>query len=382
MKLQEFDAKQLVQKVAGENIPFPPFFLATTPEEVKEIVQAMGKPVVVKAQVLVGGRGKAGGIQLAQSAEEAEEKARNIFSLKIKGLPVKKVMVTEAVNIAKEYYLGIVVDRRNRTYTAMACAEGGIDIEELAFRAPEKIVKFPINPVEGFPPFLARQACFRAGFPPSFVPFIAGIFSMLFRVLIHYDADLLEINPLVQTAEDKILALDCKMTIDDNALIRHTDLLQYREITEEDPLEREAREKRIAYVRLDGDIGVVGNGAGLVMCTMDAVKSAGGQPACFLDLGGGSRAEVVRTALQILFQDPKIKSVFINIFGGITRGDEVAKGLLQVYEELKPKVPIIIRMTGTRAEEGLQILRNSPFIPAREMMEGAQKAVMMAKREA
>ncbi|MHA2610969.1 MAG: ADP-forming succinate--CoA ligase subunit beta [bacterium JZ-2024 1] len=382
MKLHEFDAKKLVQKVAGENIPFPPFSLALTPEEVKEIARTMGKPVVVKAQVLVGGRGKAGGIQLANSPEEAEEKARHIFSLRIKGFPVRKVMVTEAVNILQEYYLGIVVDRRNRCYTAMACAEGGIDIEELASRAPEKIVKVLINPMEGFPPFLARQACFRAGFPVSHVPFIAGIFSTLYRVMLHYDADLLEINPLVRTTEEKILALDCKMTIDDNSLIRHADLLQYREITEEDPLEREAREKRIAYVRLDGDIGVVGNGAGLVMCTMDAVKAAGGQPACFLDLGGGSRAEVVRTALQILFQDPKIKSVFINIFGGITRGDEVAKGLLQVYEELQPKVPIIIRMTGTRAEEGLQILRDSPFIPAREMMEGAQKAVMMAKKEA
>ncbi len=379
MKLQEFHAKTLLKSFLREKIPFPDFEVAETPEAVFDAAKRMGKPVVIKAQVLVGGRGKAGGIRLANSPEEAKEKAEAIFQLRIKNLPVKKVLVTESVDIAEEYYLGIVLDRRNRCYTAMACSEGGVDIEELAARSPEKIVKYSINPTEGFPPFLARKICFSAGFPAFLVPSIASIFSSLYDSMLHFDADLLEINPLVRTKSDRISALDCKMTIDDNGLIRHAELLTYREIAEEDLLEREAREKRIAYVRLEGNVGIVGNGAGLVMCTMDAVKAAGGKPACFLDLGGGSRAEVVRSALEILLKDQNVRSIFINIFGGITRGDEVAKGLIQVYNELAPKVPIVIRMAGTRSQEGLQILQKTPFITARAMQEGAKRAVELSE---
>lgn len=372
MKLHEHQAKEIFKKFG---IPVLPGDVAETPEQARMIAREIGKPVVVKAQVLVGGRGKAGGIQLARSPEEAYEKASSILGMSIKGLRVKKVLVTQAVTIKTEHYIGIVMDRDQQSYTAMACAEGGVDIEEVASRSPEKIAKFTLDIYTGFLPYQARGLVLRAGFDPPLTPKIGSFFVALYSVLVANDADLVEINPLALTPTGEVFALDAKMTIDDNALFRHQDLLQFRELEGEDPLELEARSKGIAFVRLEGDIGIVGNGAGLVMATMDAVKNAGGRPACFLDLGGGSREEKVREALTLLLKMPTLKGIFINIFGGITRGDEVARGLLKVHAELHPTIPTVIRMTGTRAKEGLALLHDSPLIPVEDMEEGAKKIV-------
>ncbi len=372
MKLHEHQAKEIFKKFG---IPVLPGDVAETPEQARMIAREIGKPVVVKAQVLVGGRGKAGGIQLARDPQEAYEKASSILGMSIKGLRVKKVLVTQAVTIKTEHYIGIVMDRDQQSYTAMACAEGGVDIEEVASRSPEKIAKFTLDPYTGFLPYQARGLVLRAGFDPPLTPKIGSIFVALYSALVANDADLVEINPLALTPTGEVFALDAKMTIDDNALFRHQDLLQFRELEGEDLLELEARSKGIAFVRLEGDIGIVGNGAGLVMATMDAVKNAGGRPACFLDLGGGSREEKVREALTLLLKMPTLKGIFINIFGGITRGDEVARGLLKVHAELHPAIPTVIRMTGTRAKEGLALLHDSPLIPVEDMEEGAKKIV-------
>ncbi|MGH8103377.1 MAG: ADP-forming succinate--CoA ligase subunit beta, partial [bacterium] len=352
--------------------------VADTPEQARAIAVEIGRPVVIKAQVLVGGRGKAGGIKVANTPDEAFIASKAILGMSIKGLTVKKVLVGEAVNIVKEYYAGIAFDRDHHGFTAIASASGGIDIEEVAAQTPEKITKLTIDPYVGFMPFQTRILCFAAGFEPAFALKAASIFTSMYRALLDHDADLVEINPLAQLADTSIVALDAKVTIDDNALFRHQDLLKYKEVEGEDPLEVEAKVKGIQFVRLDGDIAVVGNGAGLVMTTMDAVKRAGGKPANFLDLGGGASEEETRKALELLLKVPGLKSIFINVFGGITRGDEVAHALLKVYDELKPRLPMVIRMTGNRAKEGLELLKGSPFKTAEDMTSGAALAVRLA----
>lgn len=375
MKLYEYQGKELFQRYG---IPTPPFEVVTRAEEAVEKADSSGYPVVLKAQVLVGGRGKAGGVKLARSREECLRTAQEILSLTIKGIPVKKLMVTPAVEIAREHYLSVVLDRERRAFTAMFCEEGGVDIEEIAARDPQKIKKTTIDAGIGLQPYQVRTMLFEAGIAPESISAMTTIFLKLYRMMKAIDADLVEINPLVVTRQGEVLALDSKVTLDDNSLFRRTEFSGWREIEGENPLEREARDQGIAYVKLDGNIGVVGNGAGLVMSTMDAVKTAGGAPACFLDLGGGADEETTRRALTLLLKDSQLKSVFINIFGGITRGDVVARALLKVCEELKPRVPIIIRMTGTRAEEGLALLKGSGLIPVADMTEGARKAVAEA----
>jgi succinyl-CoA synthetase beta subunit len=375
MKLHEFQGKELFQRFG---IRTPPFAVVTTPDEAVSAADSFGYPVVLKAQVLVGGRGKAGGVKLARSRDDAQTVASSILRLSIKGLPVKKLMVTPAVDIAREHYLGIVLDRERRAFTAMFCDEGGVDIEELAARDPGKIKKIAIDAGIGLQPFQVRCMLFSAGLAGEVIPQTAKMFLQLYRMMRSVDADLVEINPLVVTTAGEVMALDSKVTLDDNSLFRQAELTNWRESEGEDALEREAREQGIAYVKLEGDIGVVGNGAGLVMSTMDAVKNAGGAPACFLDLGGGAGEDATRRALALLLKDQRLKSIFINVFGGITRGDVVARALLSVHEELKPRVPIVIRMTGTRAQEGLALLKGSPLTPAADMSDGARKVVAAA----
>jgi len=375
MKLHEYQGKELFARFG---IGTPPFSIATTPDEAANLADSFGYPIVLKAQVLVGGRGKAGGVKLAHSRDEVLTAATDILKLSIKGLPVRKLMVTPAVEIAREHYASIVLDRERRAFVAIFCEEGGVDIEEVAARNPAKIKKTTIDAGIGLQPFQVRSLLYSSDLPREVVPQITQIFLQLYRMMKAVDADLVEINPLAVTSDGKVIALDSKVTIDDNSLFRQPDLAGWRESEGEDPLEREAREQGIAYVKLDGNIGVVGNGAGLVMSTMDAVKNAGGAPACFLDLGGGAGEEATRRALSLLLKDSRLKSIFINIFGGITRGDIVARALLTVYEDLKPTIPIVIRMTGTRAAEGLALLEGSPLIPASDMSDGARKAVAAA----
>jgi succinyl-CoA synthetase beta subunit len=375
MKLHEHQGKELFARFG---IGTPPFAIATTPDEAANLADSFGYPIVLKAQVLVGGRGKAGGVKLAHSRDEVLTAATDILKLSIRGLPVRKLMVTPAVEISREHYASIVLDRERRAFVAIFCEEGGVDIEEVAARNPAKIKKTTIDAGIGLQPFQVRSLLYSSDLPREVVPQITQIFLQLYRMMKAVDADLVEINPLAVTSDGKVIALDSKVTIDDNSLFRQPDLAGWRESEGEDPLEREAREQGIAYVKLDGNIGVVGNGAGLVMSTMDAVKNAGGAPACFLDLGGGAGEEATRRALSLLLKDSRLKSIFINIFGGITRGDIVARALLTVYEDLKPTIPIVIRMTGTRAAEGLALLEGSPLIPASDMSDGARKAVAAA----
>lgn len=375
MKLHEYQGKELFLRFG---IPTPPFQIAESPAEAAQDADAMGYPVVLKAQVLVGGRGKAGGVKLVRNRDETLAAATSILNLTIKGIRVRKIIVTPAVDIAREHYASIALDRERRAFTAIFCEEGGVDIEEIAARDPHKIQKTAIDAGIGLQPYQIRTLLFSAGVPANVIPQITRIFLQLYHMMRTIDADLVEINPLVVTTAGEVIALDSKVTVDDNSLFRQSEIAKWREPEGEDDLEREAREQGIAYVRLDGDIGVVGNGAGLVMSTMDAVKNAGGAPACFLDLGGGAGEEATRRALSLLLKDTRLKSIFINIFGGITRGDVVARALLSVHDDLKPGIPIVIRMTGTRAQEGLALLKGSPLIPASDMSEGARKAVVAA----
>ncbi|MFN3308789.1 MAG: ADP-forming succinate--CoA ligase subunit beta [Anaerolineales bacterium] len=376
MKLHEYQSKQLF---ARYGIPIPKGRVASTAQEAKQIAEELGGKVVIKSQVLVGGRGKAGGIRLAKNPTEAEELATQILSMEIKGLPVRKVLVDEAANISSEIYLGITNDRAARKPVIMASAAGGIDIEEVARVSPEKIVKVHIDPLLGLRDYQARDVAAGIDLPRDHWKHFIAITHALWKVYTESDATLAEINPLVITAENQLIALDGKMIIDDNALFRHPEFSEMRDLDAEAPSEIEARKYGLSFIKLDGDIGCMVNGAGLAMTTMDIIKLFGGNPANFLDIGGGANADKVAAAFRIILSDPNVKAVLLNVFGGITRCDEVAHGIVAAMQEVKPKVPMVVRLVGTNAEEGREILATAQMITAETLVDAAQKAVAASK---
>ncbi len=372
MNLHEYQSKRVF---ARYGIPIPKGEVASTPTEAREIAGKLGGKVVVKSQVLVGGRGKAGGIKLAVDKDDAEEKAKAILGMDIKGLTVKKVLVDEAADIKDEIYLGLVIDRARRRVVMMGSSEGGVDIEEVAATMPDKIVKVAIDPCIGFRSYQAMDLATALGIPKELNRSFALIASALYTAFVENDASLAEINPLVVTGDGKLLAVDGKMSIDDNALYRHKALAELRDPSEEDPYEVEARRFDLSYVKLDGNIGCMVNGAGLSMATMDMIKLYGGAPANFLDIGGGATAERVAAALRIILSDQNVKTVLINIFGGITRCDEVARGIVAALGDVGTTCPMVVRLVGTNEAEGRAILADAKMDPATTLAEAAQKAV-------
>lgn len=376
MKLHEYQSKRIF---AEYGVPIPNGNVAITPQEAREIARQLGGPVVIKSQVLVGGRGKAGGIKVAKDATEAENLADQILGMDIKGLTVDKVLVDEAADIKEEIYLGVVIDRALQQPVMIASAEGGVEIEEVAKTNPEAIIRLPIDPQIGLMDYQARNLAFKLGLRRNFITQFVKIVKGLYQAFINTDANLAEINPLVITGDEKLMAVDGKIVLDDNGLFRHPDLAEKRDMQEESPTEREARLAGLSYVKLDGEIGCMVNGAGLAMATMDIVKHYGGEPANFLDIGGGAKSDKVAAALRIILSDPKVKAVLFNIFGGITRCDEVARGILEALDEVKTKVPMVARLVGTNEEEGRAILAEAKFPSASSLGEAAQKAVDLAK---
>jgi len=376
VKIHEYQAKQIL---ARYNIPIPRGELAATPAEARSIAKSYGVPVVVKAQVLVGGRGKAGGVKLAATPDEAEVVAERILGLNIKGVTVRKLLVAAATDIAKEIYLGAVLDRTSQRVVVMASAEGGVEIEEVARTMPEKIVKVAADPFLGLADFQARQLAFGIGLPTNLVRDFVRLAKGLVQAFVDTDASLAEINPLVVAKDGTLRAIDAKIVLDDNGLFRHRDLEALRDLDEEDIYEREARMNELSYVKLDGEIGCMVNGAGLAMATMDMIKLYGSAPANFLDIGGGARAERVAAALRIILSDRHVKAVLFNIFGGITRCDEVARGIVTALQQVKPSVPMVARLIGTNEEEGRRILGEANMITAATLAEAAQKVVAAAR---
>jgi succinyl-CoA synthetase beta subunit len=374
VKLHEYQSKRLFAK---QGVPIPSGDVATSPEEARDIAETLGGSVVVKAQVLVGGRGKAGGIKLAQDPDEAQVQAERILRLEIKGLPVRKVLVDEAANIAHEIYLGIVVDRAARRPTMMASSEGGVEIEEVARGKPKAIKKVTIDPFLGLRGYQTLSLAKGIGLSANHYRSFGRIAQGLYTAFTTYDASLAEINPLVVTAEGELLAVDGKMVLDDNALFRHPELAEMRDSDAEAPAERKARQAGLSYVKLDGTIGCMVNGAGLAMATMDIIKHSGGSPANFLDIGGGAQADKVAIALRLILEDKSVEAVLFNIFGGITRCDEVAKGILDAFRNIKPTVPLVARLVGTNEEEGRAMLEASQYnlITAKTLADAAHKAV-------
>jgi succinyl-CoA synthetase beta subunit len=376
LKLYEFQAKKVF---AEGGIPVPRGEVVQDPEEAARIAQELGR-VVVKAQVHVGGRGKAGGIKVANSPEEARQYADGMLGTQLKGFPINYVLVEEALDIASEYYLGITIDRDAEKAIIMLSSMGGVDIEEVAATQPEKIAKMHIDPAWGIWDYELRNLVDQAELDPRASRSIATLIRKLYDVFRSSDASLTEINPLVVTGDGKVIAADGKFDVDDNALYRQKELLKYREVAEVDPIEAYAAERGVAYVRLDGDIGVIGNGAGLVMTTLDILTRNGGSPANFCDLGGGAKAETVRQDLEIVLMNPKVKGVLFNIFGGIVRGDEVAAGILEATRTMDINVPIVVRLSGTKAEEGREMLKGTNLIPATTGQEAARKIIDLVKQ--
>ena len=379
MKLHEYQSKQLF---AEYGIPIPKGEIATTPEDARRIARDLGRRVVIKSQVLVGGRGKAGGVKLANTPDEAEAVASQILGMNIKGLMVRKVLVDEAADIAQEIYLGIVLDRLQRRASMMASAAGGMDIEQVARETPAKIVRVAVDPFLGLREYQTRQIAYGIGLKREMTKDFNTIAQGLYRCFVDLDASLAEINPLVITGSGALQALDGKILIDDNALFRHPDLAALRDVDEEVPSETEARQRGLSYIKLDGEIGCMVNGAGLAMATMDMTKLFGGSPANFLDIGGGAQSDKVAAALRIILADPHVKAVLFNIFGGITRCDEVARGIVAALDEVKPSVPMVARLVGTNEEEGRRILAEAQMQTASTLAEAAQKAVALVKGEA
>ena len=377
MKLHEYQSKLIFAKYG---IPIPKGRVAATAEAAKQIAHELGGRVVIKAQVLVGGRGKAGGIKVAKDATEAELLATQILRMEIKGLPVRKVLVDEAAAIETEIYLGITNDRAARKPVMMASAAGGVEIEEVARTNPEKIIKAHIDPLLGLRDYQTRDIAAGIDLPRELWRDFNAIALALWRAYSENDATLAEINPLIINKDRKLVALDGKMLIDDNALFRHADLAELRDADEEAPAETEARKYGLSYIKLDGNIGCMVNGAGLAMTSMDVIKLFGGEPANFLDIGGGAGADKVAAAMKIILTDPGVKAVLFNIFGGITRCDEVAKGILVAMDEVKPKVPMVVRLVGTNAEEGRKLLEKAKMITAETLADAAQKSVKAAKK--
>lgn len=379
LKLHEYQSKRIF---AQHGIPIPRGEVAVTPAEARDIAARLGTPVIIKAQVLVGGRGKAGGIIPADTPNDAELAAARILCTFLKGLLVRRVLVEEAIHVQDEIYLGITLDRARRRVVMIASAAGGIDIEEVARETPEKIVRAVIDPFLGLREYQARSLAYSIGLQREMVRDFASIAMALYQTYITCDASLAEINPLAITEGGRLIAVDGKMVIDDNALFRHPDLAELRDPDDETPEEREARLYGLSYVKLDGEIGCMVNGAGLAMATMDLTELYGGSPANFLDIGGGAQADKVAAALRIILSDPNVKAVLVNIFGGITRCDEVAHGILEAIEEIGGiKVPMVVRLVGTNEEEGRRILSDAQLITATSLPEAAQKAVAAAQGE-
>ena len=384
MKIHEYQAKELFKKY---NISIPDGGVAFNPDEAKQVAENLGQfPVVVKAQIHAGGRGKGGGVKLAGSIDEATGIAGDIIGMNLvthqtgpDGKMVKKVLVEQGLNIAKELYLSIIPDRATAKIVIMASEAGGMDIEEVAVKTPEKIIKVFIDPLLGIQPFHCREVAFGLNLSSSVMrPFVSMIGS-LYRLFMDYDCSLVEINPLVITAEDAVIALDAKIDFDDNALYRHKDIIEYRDIDEEDPLEVEASKFHLNYIKLDGNVGNMVNGAGLAMATMDIIKLAGAEPANFLDVGGGASAEMVENGFRIMLGDKNVKGILVNIFGGILRCDVLAEGVVKAAEKTGINVPVVIRMEGTNVEQGRKILADSGLnlITASDMKDAAHKVAQL-----
>jgi len=373
--LYEHQGKQLF---ARYGIPVSEGQVAATPAEARAAAERIGAPVVVKAQVLAGGRGKAGGIQLAATPDEAEAHAAAILGMDIKGHTVHRVWVERSSEIEREYYFSITFDRGAKRPLLMLTTAGGIDIEEVAATTPDRLARLHVDPLIGFEPFHARRLCFAAGLPAEEMRQAGEIMAAAYRAFIETDAMLVEINPLIVTPDGKLHALDSKYTVDDNALFRHPDIAEMRDLEALPPEERMARERGVTYVKLDGYVGIIGNGAGLVMSTLDVVAGAGGRPANFLDVGGGAQADEIVTAMEVLLSDPDVKAVLFNVFGGITRCDEVARGILTALERLDVQVPMVVRLDGTNDVEGRRLLADAapPNVHVEETMLGAAERVV------
>ncbi|WP_321288986.1 ADP-forming succinate--CoA ligase subunit beta [uncultured Sunxiuqinia sp.] len=376
MKIHEFHSRNIFRKYG---LPVPNDVLCHSVEEVEKAMAKFDDMVVVKAQVLVGGRGKAGGVKLAKTKEEAVSAARKILGMDIKGLTVEKVLVTEAVDIEKEFYVGLINDRNTKTVTLMASAEGGVEIEEVAKETPELIHKLPIDPLIGLLDFQAREVAMKLFGDVKLARQAAIIMQKLYQLFVETDSTIAEINPLVLTPDHKIWAIDGKMNFDDNALYRQAEIEAMREADEDELKEIDAHEKGLSYVKLDGNIGCMVNGAGLAMATMDMIKLYGGEPANFLDIGGSSNPQKVVDAMNILISDKNVNAVMINIFGGITRCDDVARGLIKALDIIKSDIPIVVRLSGTNAEEGLALLKETGLPTVETMSEAAKKAIELSQ---
>ena len=375
MKIHEYQAKEIL---ARYQIPVTNEILCYSVAEVQAAAEKLGYPSVVKAQVLTGGRGKAGGVKLVRNAEQATQAAEQILGMEIKEYTVEKVLLAEGVNFVSEIYVGLTIDRNTKSALFMASKEGGVEIEEVAKDNPEAILKFAIDPDLGMAPFVARKIAFALFDDIKLVRQAVDLFQKLYKVFIDTDASLVEINPLVITADGKLLALDGKMTFDDNALFRQPEILALNEPSEDEKKEIDAKDKGLSYIRLDGSIGCMVNGAGLAMATMDMIKLYGGEPANFLDIGGSSNPQKVIDAMNLILSDKNVKVVMINIFGGITRCDDVAKGLIAALEQIKITIPIVIRLSGTNSKEGLEILKSANLPTVETMSEAAEKAIALS----
>jgi succinyl-CoA synthetase beta subunit len=385
MKIHEYQGKELLKKFG---VPVPQGFVARSPEEAYEAAKKLGTDiVVVKAQIHAGGRGKGGGVKLAKSAEEAREIAQKMLGMKLvthqtgpEGREVRVLLIEEGLPIDKEYYLGIVLDRASSRPVFMASQAGGMDIEEVAAKTPEKILKETVDPAVGFRAFQARKLAFGLGIPPALINQAVKFMQSLYSANEQMDASLMEINPFLLTKDNRLIALDAKVNFDDNAIFRHREFLELRDLNEEDPLEIEASKYDLNYIKLDGNIACMVNGAGLAMATMDIIKLAGGEPANFLDVGGGASQERVEAAFRILLADEHVQAVLINIFGGIVRCDMVARGVVEAAKKLGIKVPVVVRLEGTNVEEGQRVIRESGlnFTVAKGMKDAAEKVVALA----
>ncbi len=382
MKLHEYQSKQILNDF---DVPTPRGEVTSYDAEAKEIAERLGGKVVVKAQVLMGGRGKAGGVKLFDHAAEAATFTRELIGKTLvspqnpDGMVVEKVLIAEQIDIDKEFYISVLLDRNQQKNIVMISAKGGMDIEEVAETDPEAIVRLPIDPAWGLCDFEVRRAVQEAQIPKEAQSQVIALIKKLAKAYIESDAEMIEINPCAMTPEGKVLAADAKVAIDDNALFRHKQYSASSNETAEDPIEAEAARRGIAYVRLGGEVGIIGNGAGLVMCSLDEVNSAGGKPANFLDVGGGAQADRVKSCVELILMDPNVKGLLINIFGGITRCDEVARGLLAAFDELNLTMPVVARIEGTAAAEGLKLLEGSRIIPASTMQEAATKIVELTR---
>jgi succinyl-CoA synthetase beta subunit len=375
MDLLEYQGKQLFQK---HGVPIPEGREASTVPEAVEAAEALGYPVVVKAQVLIGGRGKAGGIKLAKDRAEVEEHAGNILGMDIRGFTVHELWIEKASDIAEEYYAAVIFDRSAKQPMVMLSKHGGMDVEEIAETEPDSIVKVHVDPLIGFQDFHGRKLAFGSGIAGDVVRPVGALLSKLYDAFVAEDCMLAEVNPLLVTGDRDVIALDAKVTVDGNSLYRHPDTAALRNIGAEDPQERMAKERGLTYVKLDGNIGILGNGAGLVMSTLDVVAQAGGEPANFLDAGGGSKADAIVDAVEVILANDNVTAVLFNIFGGITRCDEVARGLVEAFDKIKPDVPFVVRLDGTNDEEGRQILADAqlPNVHVEQTMLGAAAKVV------